>query len=72
MRRKVIFFRQVIKYRLQCRRENLSAVWEELSLPPYFSAIVEILKNPSVSGLFRFLSKVGDGMMKMRIVRIEF
>lgn len=30
------------------------------------------LKDPSVSGLFRFLSKVGDGMMKMRIVRIEF
>lgn len=30
------------------------------------------LKDPSVSGFFRFLSKVGDGMMKMKIVRIEF
>ena len=30
------------------------------------------LKNPSVSGFFRFLAKVGDGMMKMQIVRIKF
>lgn len=30
------------------------------------------LKDPSVSGFFRFLSKIGDGMMKMRIVKIEF
>ena len=30
------------------------------------------LKTPSVSGFFRFLSKVGDGMMKMRIIRIDF
>ena len=30
------------------------------------------LKDPSVSGFFRFLSKVGDGMMKMRIVKIGF
>lgn len=30
------------------------------------------LKTPSVSGFYRFLSKVGDGMMKMRIVRIDF
>ncbi len=30
------------------------------------------LKTPSVSGFFRFLSKVGDGMMKMRIVQITF
>ncbi len=30
------------------------------------------LKDPSVSGFFRFLSKVGDGMMKMRIVKITF
>ena len=30
------------------------------------------LKEPSVSAFFRFLSKVGDGMMKMQIVRIEF
>ncbi len=30
------------------------------------------LKDPSVSKFFRFLAKVGDNMMKMRIVRIDF
>ena len=30
------------------------------------------LKLPSVSGFFRFLAKVGDNMMKMQIVRIDF
>ena len=30
------------------------------------------LKNQSVSGFFRFLAKVGDGMMKMQIVKIGF
>lgn len=30
------------------------------------------LKVPSVSGFFRFLSKVGDGMMKMKIVKTDF
>lgn len=30
------------------------------------------LRDPSVSGFFRFLAKVGDGVMKMRIVRVEF
>ena len=30
------------------------------------------LKDPSVSGFFRFLSRLGDGMMKMQIVRIAF
>lgn len=30
------------------------------------------LKDPSVSGFFRFLSHVGDGGMKMKIVRIDF
>lgn len=30
------------------------------------------LKDPSVKGFFRFLAKVGDGVMKMRIVRIDF
>ena len=30
------------------------------------------LKDPSVSGFFHFLAKVGDGMMKMQIVKIEF
>ena len=30
------------------------------------------LKSPSISGPMRFLSRVGDGMMKMRIAKIEF
>ena len=30
------------------------------------------LKNPSVSGFFRFLARVGDGMMKMQIIKIGF
>ena len=30
------------------------------------------LKDPSVSGFFRFLAKVGDGMMKMQIVKLRF
>ena len=30
------------------------------------------LKDPSVSGFFRFLAKVGDNMMKMQIVKIMF
>ena len=30
------------------------------------------LNDPSVSGFFRFLAKVGDGMMKMQIVKINF
>ena len=30
------------------------------------------LKDPSVSGFFRFLAKIGDGMMKMQIVKIKF
>ena len=30
------------------------------------------LKDPSVSGFFRFLARVGDGMMKMQIVKIKF
>ena len=30
------------------------------------------LKDPSISGFFRFLAKVGDGMMKMQIVKINF
>ena len=30
------------------------------------------LKNQPVSGFFRFLAKVGDGMMKMQIVKIGF
>lgn len=30
------------------------------------------LKDPSVSGFFRVLSRIGDGSMKMRIVRLDF
>ena len=30
------------------------------------------LQDPSISGFFRLLSKVGDGMMKMQIVKIGF
>ena len=30
------------------------------------------LRDPSVSGFFRFLARVGDGMMKMQIVRLDF
>lgn len=30
------------------------------------------LRDPSVSGFFRFLAKIGDGLMKMQIVRIDF
>ena len=30
------------------------------------------LKDPSVSRFFRFLAKVGDGMMKMQIVKVGF
>ena len=30
------------------------------------------LKDPSVSGFFRFLARLGDGMMKMQIVKINF
>jgi len=30
------------------------------------------LKDPSVSRFFRFLAKVGDRMMKMQIVKINF
>ena len=30
------------------------------------------LKDPSVNGFFRFIAKVGDGMMKMQIVKIGF
>ena len=30
------------------------------------------LKDPAVSGFFRFLARVGDGMMKMQIVQLTF
>lgn len=30
------------------------------------------LKDPSVSGLFRFIARIGDKFMKMRIIRFDF
>ena len=30
------------------------------------------LKDPSVSGFFRFMARVGDGMMKMQIVKLQW
>ena len=30
------------------------------------------LKDPSVSGFFRFLARVGDNQMRMQIVQLEF
>ena len=30
------------------------------------------LKDPSVPGLFRLMAKIGDGLMKMQIVRMDF
>ena len=30
------------------------------------------LKDPSVSGLFRFIARIGDKFMKMRVVRFDF
>lgn len=30
------------------------------------------LNDPSVKGFYRLLAKIGDGMMKMQIVRIDF
>lgn len=30
------------------------------------------LKDPAISGLFRFLSRIGDNIMKMRIIRLDF
>ena len=32
----------------------------------------DYLKDPAVSGFFRFLARIGDGVMKMQIVRIKF
>ena len=38
----------------------------------YLLSLIHILKDPSVSGFFRFLAKVGDSGMKMQIVKIGF
>jgi O-methyltransferase involved in polyketide biosynthesis len=38
----------------------------------YMLGYQDLTKDPSVKKLFRILSKVGDNMMKMQIVRIDF
>ena len=45
-----------------------------MTVAPYENGkpIYTDLKDPSVSGFFRFLAKIGDGMMKMQIVKINF
>ena len=30
------------------------------------------MKNPGIRGMHRFLVKVGDGIMKMSIIRMDF
>ena len=42
------------------------------SVQPGLYAGYNDLKDPSVSGFFRFLAKVGDNGMKMQIVKIGF
>ncbi|MFQ8982541.1 MAG: hypothetical protein ACLR6I_20130 [Waltera sp.] len=39
---------------------------------PWLYAGYNDLRDPSVSGLFRFLARTGDRIMKMQIVRICF
>ena len=41
-------------------------------LPGEEKQLYNDLKDPSVSGFFRFLARIGDGVMKMQIVRIKF
>ena len=43
----------------------------KVSTKGYMTGYID-LHTPSISGGMRFLSKVGDGMMKMRIAKIEF
>ena len=40
--------------------------------PWLYAGIQRSSNDPSVSGFFRLLAKVGDGMMKMQIVKIRF
>ena len=54
--------------------ERELAPWSEklrVSLRGYMLGYHD-LNDPSVSGFFRFLAKVGDGMMDMQIVRLDF
>lgn len=70
----------------QAKIQNVGAYFAVTDAPAELSAWSEKLKvssrsymlgyrkldDPSVSGFFRFLAKVGDGMMKMQIVRLDF
>ena len=44
----------------------------ELMVMPHGGVCYHDLIDPSVSGFFRFLARVGDGMMNMQIVKIGF
>ena len=70
----------------QAKIQNVGAYFAVTDAPAELSAWSEKLKvssrgymlgyrkldDPSVSRFFRFLAKVGDGMMKMQIVRLDF
>lgn len=70
----------------QAKVQNVGAYFAVTDAPAELSAWSEKLKvssrsymlgyrkldDPSVSRFFRFLAKVGDGMMKMQIVRLDF
>ena len=54
-------------------KKELSTWSEKLSISSRgYMLGYQTLDDPSVSGFFRFLAKVGDGMMKMQIVRLDF
>lgn len=54
-------------------KKELSMWSEKLSISSRgYMLGYQTLDDPSVSGFFRFLAKVGDGMMKMQIVRLDF
>ena len=54
-------------------KKELSTWSEKLSISSRgYMLGYHTLDDPSVSGFFRFLAKVGDGMMKMQIVRLDF
>ena len=49
-------------------------IFKAVCVPGYIAYMLGYndLKDPSVSGFFRFLAKVGDNGMKMQIVKIGF
>ena len=51
---------------------GVAPLYAELDCRVYLCQKDNDLRDPSVSGFFRFLAKVGDGMMKMQIVKIGF